>query len=347
MNKQLHVTSTAHKARLSVIKWLLSWTMLAAWPWLFATGADAQQGLANIPPPGRMVAVDGHQLHLYCTGAGTPTVILEVGAGGGALYWIWVQRAVAKTTRVCSYDRPGIGWSDPVDGPKDASSVSQRLSALLNSAGEAGPYVLVGQSLGGAYMRKFAAEHRGELAGIVLVDASNPSVLTTTEEVGLPAFEKSSFTGFLASNDALWGFASGLGVIRGTYDIQLNDFPSDLTSVMQAFVEDPQRVRAAVAEQSGVYDTLREIEALENLGNLPVTVISSDRWIDKDAAMAAKRAEWNKQQQRNWLSVSTNSLFLIVPGSDHLSLLSNRNHAGQVAEAVLNLVRRVKKPGRK
>ncbi len=294
-----------------------------------------------------MVAVDGHRLHLYCTGAGRPTVILEPGAGGGALYWAWVQRAVAKTTRVCSYDRPGIGWSDPVNGPKDASSVSRRLWTLLNSAAEAGPYVLVGQSLGGAYMRNFAAEHRGELAGFVLVDATNPSVLTTTEEVGLPAFGKSSFAGFLASNDALWEFVSELGIIRGTYDIQLNDFPSDLTSVMQAFVEDPQRGRAAVAEQSGAYDTLREIEALENLGNLPVTVISSDRWIDKDAAMAAKRADWNKRQQRNWLSVSTNSLFLIVPGSDHLSLLSNRDHAGQVANAVLDLVRRVKKPGRK
>lgn len=330
-----------------MVKWLLSWALLAASPCLFATSASAQQGLANIQPLGRLVAVDGHRLHLYCTGAGRPTVILEPGAGGGALYWAWVQRAVAKTTRVCSYDRPGIGWSDPVNGPKDASSVSQRLWTLLNSAAEAGPYVLVGQSLGGAYMRKFAAEHRGELAGFVLVDATNPSVLTTTEEVGLPAFGKSSFAGFLASNDALWEFVSELGIIRGTYDIQLNDFPSDLTSVMQAFVEDPQRGRAAVAEQSGAYDTLREIEALENLGNLPVTVISSDRWIDKDAALAAKRADWNKRQQRNWLSVSTNSLFLIVPGSDHLSLLSNRDHAGQVANAVLDLVRRVKKPGRK
>jgi hypothetical protein len=85
-----------------------------------------------------------------------------------------------------------------------------------------------------------------------------------------------------------------------------------------------ERARTALRELDFVSDTLRQISRLSGVGAMPVTVISSDRWIDKDhpELSAAARAEWNKRQQRNWLAISANSRFLIVPESDHLSLLS-------------------------
>src|SRR5215471_8669774 len=103
-----------------------------------AEPARADSEFAALPPPGRLVEVDGHRLHLNCTGAGTPAVILEEGAGGGSLNWIWVQRKVAATTRACSHDRPGHAWSDSTETPRDAETVSRELDALLKAAGERG-----------------------------------------------------------------------------------------------------------------------------------------------------------------------------------------------------------------
>jgi pimeloyl-ACP methyl ester carboxylesterase len=94
----------------------------------------ADPAMAAFPPPGRLVDVDGRRRHLFCTGTGRPAVILEEGAGGASLNWVWIQPKVATATRVCSYDRPGYGWSDPSDTPRDAETVGRELDALLKSA---------------------------------------------------------------------------------------------------------------------------------------------------------------------------------------------------------------------
>ena len=119
------------------------------------------------PPLGKLVDVGGYRVHLYCTGEGTPTVVI-VGAGF-SFNWGLVQPEVAKFTKVCSYDHSGIGWSD--DGPKDSCSlrVSEVHTALKN-AGITGPYVLVGHSLGGLVARVYAGQYPDEVAGIVFVD---------------------------------------------------------------------------------------------------------------------------------------------------------------------------------
>jgi hypothetical protein len=90
-------------------------------------------------------------------------------------------------------------------------------------------------------------------------------------------------------------------------------------------------------------ETLRQVGSLGGVGAMPVVVISSDRWVDKDPGMAATRAEWNKKLQRNWLAISSNSRFLIVPESDHLSLLSNKEHAAAVSDAIVRLVRSLRR----
>ncbi len=119
--------------------------------------AKADSEFADLPPPNRLVEVEGYRLHINCTDAGTPTVILEEGAGGGSLNWTWIQRKVAATMRVCSYDRPGHAWSDSTETPGDAETVSRGLDALLKAAGEKGLFVAVGHSLGGPYARMFTA----------------------------------------------------------------------------------------------------------------------------------------------------------------------------------------------
>lgn len=327
----------------STVRFLLVLTVALSVPSLFvAESAAADPAMAAFPPPGRLVVVDGHQHHLSCTGTGAPTVILEEGAGGASPNWVWIQPRVSAATRVCSYDRPGYGWSDPSDTPRDAETVGRELDALLKSAGEKGPFIVVGHSLGGAYARMFAAQQRDNVVGLVLVDATSPSLVATMDEVGLPPMRKSDFVMFLASHETLFQMADRIGLIKFTVDLDVNDFPPDAVPSMRVFLLDRERARTSVREVDSVSDTVREISLLGSLGAMPVTVIAADRWIDKDPDLAAKRAEWDKKQQRNWLALSTNSRFLIVPGSDHLSLLSKKEHAAIVSDAIIRMVHSLK-----
>jgi pimeloyl-ACP methyl ester carboxylesterase len=142
-----------------------------------ATSAQTTTPAQTAPQPlGKLVDVGGYRVHLYCTGSGSPTVVI-VGAGF-SFNWGLVQPEVAKFTQVCSYDHSGIGWSD--SGPKDSCSlrVSEVHTALKN-AGIKGPYVLVGHSLGGLVARIYAGQYPDEVAGMIFVDhAHAPGPLT-------------------------------------------------------------------------------------------------------------------------------------------------------------------------
>ena len=123
------------------------------------------------PPPGRFVEVDGVRMHLVCTGHGTPTVVLDSGLSNSWLHWYKVQPGVAKFARVCSYDRAGLGWSEPRPGSRTSRAIAEELHTLLRNAGVAPPFVLVGHSMGGLNMQMYASLYRSEVAGMVLVDS--------------------------------------------------------------------------------------------------------------------------------------------------------------------------------
>ncbi len=135
-----------------------------------AEAADA----GAYPPAGQMVEVGGYRLHVNCTGAGSPTVVIGGGWGDWSLGWSGVQPGVARTTRVCTYDRAGMGYSEAGPVPRDAEQFAKELHTLLQQAGIPGPYVLVGHSMGGLTVRVFAHEYPAEVAGIVLIDSMSP-----------------------------------------------------------------------------------------------------------------------------------------------------------------------------
>jgi pimeloyl-ACP methyl ester carboxylesterase len=139
--------------------------------------AAAQQ--SDLPaPPGKLVDVGGRRLHLLCSGQGSPAVVLEAGASSFAIDWTLVQRTIEKSHRVCSYDRAGYGWSEPV--PTGVSTTAARdLRALLTAAGEKPPYVLVGASRGGLLIRTYLAAYPDDVAGFVFVDSSSEDRLFT------------------------------------------------------------------------------------------------------------------------------------------------------------------------
>jgi len=123
-------------------------------------------------PPGALVDLGGHRLHVHCTGKGSPTVVVENGLGDFSFDWILVQSRVSRFTRICTYDRAGYAWSSPGPKPRTFAQLNLELRDALSKLGEQGPFVLVGHSYGGPVVRNFATTYPQEVAGIVLVDAS-------------------------------------------------------------------------------------------------------------------------------------------------------------------------------
>lgn len=126
---------------------------------------------ADVPaPPGRLIDLGGHRLHINCTGRGQPTVVVETGLGDFSFDWILVQQRVSPRLRICTYDRGGYAWSDPGPEPRTFDQLNLELHDALARGGERGPFVLVGHSFGGGPVRTFAQRYRGEVADLVLVD---------------------------------------------------------------------------------------------------------------------------------------------------------------------------------
>jgi pimeloyl-ACP methyl ester carboxylesterase len=274
---------------------------------------------AHNPPPGSFYIVDGHRMRMSCTGSGSPTVILESGLGNDGLIWDGVQQVVARTTRVCSYDRAGFGWSDPVSGPRDADHVASQLHALLLEARITGPIVLMGHSLGGIFLRDYATRYPADLAGIVFVDAAtplqrqNPAMKAAEAEMSPP----------------IW--------------VQLLIYRTEmLLGVSRLFGSCPQRVKGfagqaeklqaeALCAPSVWTATREEIAAdqsgLETLhtgpfGALPILIFSRDPAKSISGGnppqfvVDAENA-WN-QMQENLKTLSTRSRRIIVKGSGHV-----------------------------
>ncbi len=124
------------------------------------------------PAPGRLVDVGGHRLHLHCAGEGQPTLWLEAGLGNDVNHWRGVFEQLSARQRTCAYDRAGLGWSEPGPMPRSAARVVDEALRLIDASGELPPFLLVGHSNGGAYVRLIAAARPQQVAGLVLVDPS-------------------------------------------------------------------------------------------------------------------------------------------------------------------------------
>lgn len=137
--------------------------------WLYQWGGT-RRDQRKFPPPGRLVDIGGRRWHLRESGDGRPAVILEAGIAASCLNWTSVQAAIGQFTRVCSYDRASLGWSDPAGSPRTLSRAIEELNALLTASGLPEPFVLAGHSFGGLLVRCYAASYPERVAGLVLVD---------------------------------------------------------------------------------------------------------------------------------------------------------------------------------
>lgn len=162
-----------HWVRIIVRSLLVLVILLAAAGFFYENISEARDRRFH-PMPGRRVDVGGYKLHINCTGQGTPVVVLDSGLGDSYVSWMKVQPQIAKFTRVCSYDRAGLGYSDNSPRPRTSKVMAEELHTLLHNAEVPAQYVLVGHSMGGYNVRLFASFYRSEVAGMVLVDSSHP-----------------------------------------------------------------------------------------------------------------------------------------------------------------------------
>ena len=166
--------STSHPVFRRIVLLLLAFLLLLAVAgFLYENISEARDRRFN-PMEGRLVDVGGRKMHIDCTGEGSPTVIVDSGLGDSYLSWRKVQPEIAKFTRVCSYDRAGLGYSDPSSQPRTSKVIAEELHALLQAASVSPPYVIVGHSMGGYDVRVYTSRYRNEIVGMVLVDASHP-----------------------------------------------------------------------------------------------------------------------------------------------------------------------------
>lgn len=168
----------------------LTAAMLLGVATMVAVHAYGSEQTAKYEPPGRLIDVGGRRLHLYCAGQGSPTVILEAGAGSFSIDWSLVQPDIAKTVRVCSYDRAGYGWSDPGPEWDTVDQAARDLNTLLAKAGERPPYVLLGQSMGGLFARWYQHEHPEEVAGMVLIESYETTAPVNGKQVPIRTLSK-------------------------------------------------------------------------------------------------------------------------------------------------------------
>jgi pimeloyl-ACP methyl ester carboxylesterase len=283
-----------------------------------AEAADAKA----YPPPGQMVDVGGYRLHLNCTGSGSPTVVIEAGWGDTSASWGWVQPEVAKTTRICTYDRAGMGWSEASPQPRTAREFAKELHTLLVKANEPGPYVLVGHSLGGYTVRVYSHDYPAEVVGVVFVDPQNLSISDVATPQPAPKPGESSLPSLMARIGVMRVLAEPLGSVE--------ELPAGDKQAYTAKAVTPRSVQTFLDEGRGMPEGAAQARAVTTLGALPLIVLSRGKDMDADSAAS----------QARFLKLSTDSQQLIADHSGHPIMIEQPDAA---VAAIVKMVERLRK----
>lgn len=307
---------------------------------LLACRAPHTYSPQGYPPPGRLVDVAGRKLHLYCTGSGSPTVILMAGGGAYSIDWALVQPKVAAATRVCSYDRAGLGWSDPGPSEETVEATVSDLHAALLTAGEKGPYVLVGASIGGIFIQGYQHTFPAEVTGLVFTNSSN--------RIGMKVRDKTGLIWDLTEDELRSAYPLPASVKRGPRPTREDDpfdkLPGNLQSerlwldVRLWEKSDPSKA-GPESLLSWRKEFLREFSSTDSgnkppLGDLPVVVVTNG-----PAATETDRSNRDGAEARLDF-LSSNTVHITAAGSGHEIHLY---HPDAVVDAVMRTVTAVRK----
>ena len=274
------------------------------------------------PPPGLMVALGGYRMHINCKGSGAPTVVIGSGWGDSSAAWGRVQRQVAKTTRACTYDRAGMGWSEPSPAPRTAREFAKELHTLLTNANEPGPYVLVGHSLGGHAVRVYAHDYPAEVSGLVLIDSQDLPAPDAAALVPAPRPGRASLPVLMARIGLVRLLAGPLGAIQ--------NLPDEDKDAYAALAVTPRSVQTFLDEAMGMSEGGAQARAVTSLGALPLIVLSRGK--EQDAKHTAAQAEL--------LQLSNDSQQFFADHSGHSIHIEQPEAAVAAIEKMVELLRK-------
>lgn len=264
----------------------------------------------RFPAPGARVDLgDGRRMQIDCRGAGSPTVILEAGHWNWSPVWTLVQPQVAAFTRVCSYDRAGLGGSDADPGPRSGAAVVGDAARLLARAGVAPPYVLVGHSAGGLYHRLFVAAYPRSVAGLVLLDSDAPGDAADRQRIAeAPDDRRVAAILFAATHSGLFRLLfQGLDLPLGPPESRR--YPLEVRVRLGAGMT---RLSRAINGEWGSYRTAYRDVPAAPLGDLPLAVVAALGY-RRDPA---DREDWRRRQQA-LAALSTRSRLLVLEDEAH------------------------------
>jgi pimeloyl-ACP methyl ester carboxylesterase len=305
-----------------IFKWLtISVTLILAAGSIYQLSMTVWE-THRYPPRGKLVDIGGLRLHINCTGAGSPTVILDAGPNDSSLIWQLVQPEISKFTGVCSYDRAGFGWSDAPNEPRSSSNIASELDRLLTRANVPGPYVLVGHDFGTLDLRVFTARHRQQVAGMVFVDSVHPDIHHR------PPFNVAAQSTFdnIYYRIIPWTVPLGVPRILGwcRANFTFPNQPKEWARLVPEATAQYCRLRSWRAEQAQVTDedgsSFRRYDG--SFGDLPLIVLSHDPEVNdfggffSPADLVKAESAW-MEMQAELRTLSSRSKWIVAKGSPH------------------------------
>jgi pimeloyl-ACP methyl ester carboxylesterase len=261
-------------------------------------------------------------MHINCSGTGSPTVVIDAGMYEWSTTWNGVQAEVAKTTRVCTFDRAGSGWSEAGPLPRSALQYSKELNSLLHKANIPGPYVMVGHSLGGIPVRVFTHEYPDEVAGVVLIESMNPKQFTQPSAETTGQVHASSILPTLARIGLVRLLAGPLGLAP--------QLPAEAEKAYLSHMVLPSYLQAIADDTQGMPESGKQAAAVKSFGSIPLIVLT--------ARLKSTIPEW-QTWQTELLQLSSNSQQMFAEKSGHNIELEQPEAAVTAIVKMVELVR--------
>ena len=312
---------------------------------VLVAGQIAHYSVPVIDPPGKMYSVNGFGMHLYCTGPENdkePTIIIITGAGTLSILYYPLQETLSETVRTCTYDRPGLGWSEPNGKPSYAKNMSDDLHHLLSTAQIDGPIILAGHSLGGIVSLIYSAEHDEQVAGIAFIDSSHynqieyfgeeysDAIYNQTEEIkaGFWVLEVINRLGLLNLAEGFLDF-NPTGVILDEDAKKATAYFGTWAPPFDAINSEGDNIKLSLEQGK---------KAHYSLGDLPIISVSaSDELIlvpQIDTGFSKEETkEIRKSFHKELADLSNSGKHVIVNGTNHMSIIQNQ----ETAEHILSL----------
>jgi pimeloyl-ACP methyl ester carboxylesterase len=292
---------------------------------LLALSGALYQGISDkldakkYPPIGKLVDVGGYNIHLYTTGSGGPSVILDAGMGCSALGWSLVQPKVAEFTQVTALDRAGNGWSDESPLERTSENIIMEFRTALKKANIPAPYVLVGHSFGGMNAQLWASLYPDEVLGVILVDSGHEDQY---KKIPMPQI-----------NHTVMMLASRLGVARLVTHLPVHKkgiavFPEDIQEQLLPQIRTTKFMRTVLGEASQIETSCKQLKAVgKSLGDKPLMVISAAKGTSAEGSGYSQEQVdsflgYFKELQKDLATKSTQGKQVIAEESDHMVTLN-------------------------